>query len=86
MRVWFASGSLCGVVCFLLRGFVCWYVFVCCVYDVSCGVVWCVRFCLSLCVWLLVFEIECLAAVFVSYCVMMCDVAWSVCLCCLYCV
>ena len=49
--------------------------FVCFVYDVSCGVVWCFCFCLSLCVWLLVIEIKCLAAVFVSYCVMMCDVA-----------
>ena len=53
----------------------------CFVYDVPGGVVWFVCFCLSLCVWLLVFEMKCVAAVFVSYSVMMCDVGWSVCLC-----
>ena len=69
-----------------LRGFVCWYVFVCFVYDASCGVAWFVCCCLSLCAWLFVFELECLAAVFVSYCVVMCDVARSVYLFCLFCV
>ena len=64
--------------CVCLRGFVCWYVFVCFVYDASCGVVWFACVCLSLCAWLLVLETECLAAVSVSYCVVMCDVAWSV--------
>ena len=33
---------------------------------------------LSLCVWLFVFGMKCLAAVLVSCCVMMCDVVWSV--------
>ena len=47
--------------------------------DVPCGVVWFVCCCVSLCVWLLVFEMKCLAAVFASYCAMMCDAVWSVC-------
>ena len=38
-------------------------------------------FCLSLCAWLFAFDVKCLAAVFVSYCVMMCGVVWSVYLC-----
>ena len=49
----------------------------CSAYDVSCGVVKCVCICLS-CVWLVVFEMRCLAAVSVSYYVVMCDVVWSV--------
>ena len=35
-------------------------------------------FCLSLCIWLFVFDIKCLAAVLLNYCAMMCDVVWSV--------
>ena len=58
----------------------------CFVYDVPGGVVWFVCFCLSLCVWLLVFEMKCLAAAFVNYCVMICDVVWSVYLRVLFCV
>ena len=50
----------------------------CSAYDVSCGAVKFVCFCLYLCVWLVVFEMRCLAAVIVSYCVVMCDVVWSV--------
>ena len=56
----------------------------CSVYDVPCGVVSCVCFCLSLCVWLFVFEMKCLANVFVSYCVVMCDGGWSVYVCCCF--
>ena len=78
MCVWFASGSFCEVVCFLLRVFVCRHVVVCFVYDVPWGVVWFVCVCLSLCVWLFVFEMKCLAAVFVNYCVAMRGVVWSV--------
>ena len=63
----------------------CRYVSVCSVYDVSCGVVSFVCFCLSLCVWMLVFEMKCLANVFVSYCVVMCDGGWSVYVCCFVC-
>ena len=60
---------------------VCCYLIVCFVYDVLCGVVWFVCVCLSLCVWLFVLGMKCLAAVFVSYCVTMSDDAWSVYLC-----
>ena len=62
----------------ILRVFVRRYVFVCSGDDVSCGVVSYVCCCLSLCVWLFVFELKCVAAVFVSYCVVMCGVVWSV--------
>ena len=44
-----------------------------------------VCFCLSLSVWLLVFELRCLAAVLVSYCVVMRDAVWSAYLCVLFC-
>ena len=44
------------------------------VYDVPCGVVWFVCDCLSLCVWLYVFDMKCLAAAFVNYCGIICDV------------
>ena len=79
MRVCIAAGSLCETCFFVFaRVFVCVYVFVCFVYDVSCGVVWFVCFCLSLCIWLFGFDMKCLAAGLLNYCAMMCDVVWSV--------
>ena len=57
------------------------YVFVCSLYDVSCGGVLFVCL-LFVFVYLVVcFEIKCVAAVFVSYVVVMCGVVWSVYLC-----
>ena len=78
--VWFVSGLYCEVVC-MLRVFVPVVTCVCFVYVVPCGVVSCVCLCLSLCVWLFAVDMKCLAAVFVSFCAMMCDGVWPVCLC-----
>ena len=51
MIVRFASGFLCEVVVFGFARVCVWcHVFVCLVYDLQCGVVWCACFGLSLCV------------------------------------
>ena len=79
--VWFASDSWC-LFCFNMRAhFVCRYVFVCSVYDASCGAVSFVCF-VCLCVFrCLLFAVRCVAAVCVRYCVVMCDVVCSVYVC-----